>query len=55
MSDEERQKADELKRLLERVQTADSFESASLAERIATLAREVLAKDQAKGQQIAAH
>jgi hypothetical protein len=48
MSTEERQKADELKRLLEQVPASGSFESVKLAQRIATLAREVLAKNPAK-------
>ena len=36
MSEEERQKADELKKLLERVAVSGSFESVKLAEQIAT-------------------
>ena len=55
MSDEERQKADELKKLLERVPASGSFESVKLAERIATLAREILAKDQPKREAALAH
>ena len=51
MSDEEKQqKSDELGRLLEQIQKADSFESVALAERIKTLAREVLTNEQPKRQ-----
>ena len=55
MSNEEKQKADELKKLLERVPASGSFESVKLAERIATLAREILTKDQAKREAALAH
>ena len=55
MSEEERQKADELKKLLERVAVSGSFESVKLAEQIATLAREVLTKDQPKREASLAH
>jgi len=55
MSNEERQKADELKRLLERVPASGSFESAQLAEQIATLAREILTTNQAKREVPPAH
>jgi hypothetical protein len=45
MSNEQRQKAEELKKLLEQVPASGSFESVKIAERIKTLAREVWAKD----------
>lgn len=47
MSDDERkQKTEELKRLLDQVPKANSFESAALAQRISVLAREVFVKPQ---------
>ena len=45
MSTEEKQKAEELKKLLEQVSVSGSFESARITGRIASLARELLAKN----------
>jgi hypothetical protein len=49
MSGEEKQKADELKKLLAQVSVSGSFESVNIAQRIATLAREILTKESDDG------
>jgi hypothetical protein len=49
MSGEEKQKADELKKLLAQVPASGSFESVNIAQRIATLAREIFTKESDDG------
>ncbi len=44
MSEEQSAKAEELKKLLERVQTSSAYESVGLTEKISVLAREVFGK-----------
>lgn len=47
MSDQDPKKADELRKLLERVPASGSFESANITERIATLAKELFSPNSA--------
>lgn len=47
MSDQDQKKAEELKKLLERVPASGSFESASITGQIATLAKELFRREPA--------
>ena len=47
MSEQDKKTADELKKLLERIPAAGSFESASISGKIVTLAKELFGRDTA--------
>lgn len=47
MSEQDQKKAEELKKLLERMPASGSFESASLSGKIVTLAKELFGRDAA--------